>query len=91
MSKELHNLESYIKQGKFLSKIYKSNLMSLSRSKIFLRGVKDRRNIPYSTLSSPLVSLAKSWSLAISLKKNLYKNFSIRNYFKKDLLNFSFH
>ena len=37
MNKELHNLESYIKQGKFLSKIYKSNLMNLSRSTIFER------------------------------------------------------
>ena len=42
-------------------------------------------------LSSPPVSLAKSWSLAISLKKIYIENFRIRNYFKKDFLNFSFH
>ena len=53
--------------------------------------------IPYSTLSSPPlssppVSLTKSRSLATSLiKKNYIENFSIRNYFKKDFLNFSFH
>ena len=35
MSRELHNLESYIKQGKSPSKIYKSNLVNLSRSTIF--------------------------------------------------------
>ena len=35
MSRELHNLESYIKQGKSQSKIYKTNLMNLSRSTIF--------------------------------------------------------
>ena len=50
--------------------------------------------LPYSTLSSPPplssppVSLVKSWSLAISLKKIYIENFFIRNYFKKDLLNF---
>ena len=37
MSREFHNLESYIKQGKSPSKIYKSNLMNLSRSTIFER------------------------------------------------------
>ena len=37
MNKELHNLESYIKQGKFPSKIYKSNLVNISRSTIFER------------------------------------------------------
>ena len=37
MNKELHNLESYIKQGKSPSKIYKSNLVNLSRSTIFER------------------------------------------------------
>ena len=42
-------------------------------------------------LSSPPVSLAKSWSLIISLKKIYIENFRIRNYFKKDFLNFSFH
>ena len=50
------------------------------------------RYIPYSTLSSPPpVSLAKSWSFTILLKKNYIENFRIRNYFKKDFLNFSFH
>ena len=39
----------------------------------------------------PPVSLGKSWSLTISLKKNYIQNFRIRNYFKKDFLNFSFH
>ena len=42
-------------------------------------------------LSSPSVSLGKSWSLAVSMKKIYIENFLIRNYFKKDLLNFSFH
>ena len=37
MNKELHNLKSYIKQGKSPSEIYKSNLMNLSRSTIFER------------------------------------------------------
>ena len=37
MNKELHNLESYIKQGKSLREIYKSNLVSLSRLTIFER------------------------------------------------------
>ena len=37
MNRELHNLESYIKQGKSPSKIYKSNLVNLSRSTIFER------------------------------------------------------
>ena len=49
--------------------------------------------IPYSTLSSPPlssppISLTKSWSLATSLKKIYIENFIIRNYFKKDFLNF---
>ena len=35
LSRELHNLESYIKQGKSLCKIYKSSLVNLSRSTIF--------------------------------------------------------
>ena len=39
----------------------------------------------------PPVSLGKSWSLTISLNKNYIQNFRIRNYFKKDFLNFSFH
>ena len=52
-------------------------------------------DIPYSTLSkhplsSPPVSLAKSWSLATSLNKFYIENFIIKNYFKKDLLNFLF-
>ena len=38
----------------------------------------------------PPVSLGKSWSLTISLK-NYIEDFRIRNYFKKDFLNFSFH
>ena len=42
-------------------------------------------------LVPPPVSLGKSWSLTISLKKNYIENFRIRNYFKKDFLNFSFH
>ena len=37
MNKELHSLESYIKQGKSPSEIYKSNLVNLSRSTIFER------------------------------------------------------
>ena len=37
MNNELHNLESYIKQGKSPSKISKSNLVNLSRSTIFER------------------------------------------------------
>ena len=37
MSRELHNIESYIKQGKSLNEIYKSNLVSLSRSTVFER------------------------------------------------------
>ena len=37
MDKELHNLVSYIKQGKSPSKIYKSNLVNLWRSTIFER------------------------------------------------------
>ena len=37
MSRELHNFESYIKQGKSLNEIYKSSLVSLSRSTIFER------------------------------------------------------
>ena len=53
--------------------------------------------LPYSMLyspplSSPPISLTNSWSLAIIIeKKNYIENFSIRNYFKKDILNFSFH
>ena len=35
MRRELHNIESYIKQGKSLSEIYKSNLVNLSKSKVF--------------------------------------------------------
>ena len=37
MNREPHNLESYIKYGKSPSKIYKSNLVNLSRSTIFER------------------------------------------------------
>ena len=37
MCREFHNLESYIKQGKYPSKIYKSTLVNLSRSTIFER------------------------------------------------------
>ena len=37
MNKELHSLESYIKQGKSPSEIYKSNLVNISRSTIFER------------------------------------------------------
>ena len=48
-----------------------------------------RCNVPY--LSCQTVSLTKSWSLATSLNKIYIENFSIRNYFKKDLLNFSFY
>ena len=67
------------------------------RKKLFQELV---RGIPYSTLSSPPplclvppppVSLGKSWSLTISLKKNYIENFRIWNYFIKDFLNFSFH
>ena len=35
MNRELRNLKSYIKQGKFSSEFYKSNLVNLSRSIIF--------------------------------------------------------
>ena len=38
MNRELHNLESYIKQWKSPSEIYKSNLVSLSRSTILEKG-----------------------------------------------------
>ena len=58
----------------------------------------DQRNTVFdvvqspSPLSSPPVSLTKSRSLAISFLKKIFKeNFSIRNYFKKDFLNFSFY
>ena len=44
MNKELHNLESYIKQGKSPSEIYKSNLVNLSWSAIF-ESVKDIEKI----------------------------------------------
>ena len=37
MSRELHSLKSYIKQGKSPSEIYKSNQVNLSRSTIFER------------------------------------------------------
>ena len=37
MSRQLHNLKSYIKQGKSPSEIFKSNLVNLSRSTIFER------------------------------------------------------
>ena len=37
MNKKLHNLESFIKQGKSPSEIYKSNLVNFSRSTIFER------------------------------------------------------
>ena len=36
-SRELYNLESYIKQGKYPCEIYKKNIVSLSRSTIFER------------------------------------------------------
>ena len=47
--------------------------------------------VQFPSLSCPPVSLTKFWLLATSLKKIYIDNFSIRNYFKKDLLNFSFH
>ena len=47
MRRELHNLESYIKQGKYLSKIYKSNIVNLSRSIIFLRCKKYKQDISF--------------------------------------------
>ena len=37
INRELHNLESYIKQGKYPSEICKSNLVNLSKSRIFER------------------------------------------------------
>ena len=37
MNRELHNLESNIKQGKYPSEIYKSNLVNLLKSTIFER------------------------------------------------------
>ena len=43
MNRELHNLESYIKQWKSPSEIYKSNLVSLSRSTILEKGKRKRR------------------------------------------------
>ena len=48
------------------------------------------RRFPVSPLSSPPVSLGKSWSLTISLKKIYTENFRIRNYFKKIFLIFLF-
>ena len=45
---------------------------------------------PPPCLVPPPVSLGKSWSLTISLKKNYIENFRIRNYFKKDFLIFLF-
>ena len=44
MNRELHNLESYIKQGKLPSEIYKSNLVNLSRSTIFERCKRYKEN-----------------------------------------------
>ena len=41
-------------------------------------------------LSSPPVSLTKSWSLATSLKKFYIENSRIRNYFKKYIQIFFF-
>ena len=49
------------------------------------------RRCPVPPLSSPPVSLGKSWSLTILLKKIYNENFRYRNYFKKNFLNFSFH
>ena len=37
MNREVNNLESYIKQGKYPNESYKSNLVNLSRSTIFER------------------------------------------------------
>ena len=37
MSRELHNLEMNIKRGKYPSEIYKTILVSLTRSIIFLK------------------------------------------------------
>ena len=37
ISREINNLESFIKQEKSPNEMYKSNLMSLSKSKIFER------------------------------------------------------
>ena len=47
MSRELHNLESYIKQGKSPSEIYKSNLVNLSRSTIFERCKRYKEDSPF--------------------------------------------
>ena len=64
-------------------KFIKYNLKSWKKHLAFIYTVFD-------VVMSP-GSLAKSWSLGKSFNKILYKNFSIKNYFKKDILNFSFH
>ena len=43
--------------------------------KLFFQFKINREYILYSTFSSPFVSLAKSWSLAISLNKILYRKY----------------
>ena len=52
MNKELHNLESYINQGKSPSEIYKSNLVNLSISTIFERCKKYKEDSSFERKSS---------------------------------------
>ena len=48
--------------------------------------------VPYSTLSSPPpCKFGKILVVDNFVEKNYFENFRIRNYFKKDFLNFSFH
>ena len=48
-------------------------------------------NIPYSTLSTPTCKFGKILVVDNFVEKNYIEIFRIRNYFKKDFLNFSFH
>ena len=51
----------------------------------------DKKEVLYLTLSSPPVSLGKSWSLTISLKKIILKHFELEITSKKIFLKFSFY
>ena len=79
MNRELHNLESYIKQGKSPSKICLSNLVNLSRSTIFERW-KDIKKI---------VLLKKS--LVQEENQVYWREYSIYTEFKKYWSQNNFH
>ena len=72
MNKELHNLESYIKQGKSHSDIYISNLVNLSRSTIFERCKRYKEDSSFVRKSIQEENQVYLWAYSIYTEFNKY-------------------